>query len=43
MACMRQCLKTSWAARYVPYNSVSGSRMSIIALSFNECVVHQQS
>jgi len=43
MACMRQCLKTSWSARYVAYNSVRGCRMPVVALSFNKRVIYQKS
>jgi len=40
---LRQSLKGSWSARYVAYDSVGGGRMSIVPLSFNECVIHQES
>src|SRR5204862_7620044 len=43
IACMRQCLKTSWASSYVAYNSVRGCRMSGVALSFNKRVIYQES
>jgi hypothetical protein len=42
MACLRQCLKTSWPARYVAYDGVRRSRMSVVALPFDEGVVYQK-
>jgi hypothetical protein len=43
MACLRQRLKTLGSARYVAYDGVSRSRMSVVALPFNKSVIYQKS